>query len=80
MVAIYMLFNKRVCLNHDFVQVTGEFCHIPAVYCGDVTERLEKGTLMSERVLKLPVFLTSGGTGGALEADDRVFLALLHLG
>ena len=57
-VVIYMLFKKRVCLDNDLVLVTGRFCHIPAVYCGDATE---KGTCVSERVFKIPVFLTSSG-------------------
>ena len=60
-VAIYMLLFTRVCLNNDSLLVTGEFCHIPAVYCGDVTKRLEKGTFTSERVLRMHVFLTSSG-------------------
>ena len=51
-----MLFQKRDCSNNDFVRVTGVFCHIPAVYCGDVTKRLEKWTFASERVFKIPVF------------------------
>ena len=63
--AIYMLFLKRVCLNNDFVLVTDKLGHIPAVYCGDVTKRLEQETFMSERVLKLSVFLTSSGRSAA---------------
>ena len=48
-------------LNNDFVLVTGEFCHIPAVYCGDVKKRLENESFTNERVLKIPVFLTWNG-------------------
>jgi hypothetical protein len=52
-----MLFSKRVGLNDDFVLVTGVVCQVPPVYCRVVTNRLEKGTFIKERVLKIPVFL-----------------------
>jgi len=71
-VAINMLFQRRVCLNNDFVPVTGDVCHIPAVYCGDVTKRLEKGTFMSKWILKIPVFLTSSGECPYPQARTRI--------
>jgi len=60
-VAIYMLFQKRVCLNDDFVLVTGVVWSGPPILWGVVTNRLEKGTFMQQRVLKIPGFLTSSG-------------------
>jgi len=49
-------FKQRFCTSHGRGLV-----RTPHNYGGVVTNRLEKGTLMTERVLKIPFFLTSSG-------------------
>ena len=44
---------------------------------GGVTNRLEKGTFMNERVLKIPGFLTSSGSSSASAASLKAKFVIL---
>ena len=67
------------CFKHATFQTTilyesrAWFGQDPPLLWGVVTNRLEKGTFMNERVLKIPGFLTSSGLAANVPPENLTY-------